>query len=176
MSRTPAHESLFEAWLENHRGILFKVARSFSRNGTEAAELHHELQLQLWNSIPGYSGLSKESTWIYRVCLNTALAWRRSSDRRNGKVEPGIDLGGLAAQGASPAETAGQRELLEQLYRAIHRMEDFDRILVLLMLDGLTYREITEVTGLSENNVGVSLTRARQRLTQIMKGVTDELK
>jgi RNA polymerase sigma-70 factor (ECF subfamily) len=54
-------------------------------------------------------------------------------------------------------------------------MDGFDRSLVLLSLDGLAYREISEITGLSENNVGVSLTRARKRLAGFMKGVTDEL-
>jgi RNA polymerase sigma-70 factor (ECF subfamily) len=176
MSRNPAREALFKAWLQEHRAILYKVTRSFARSATESADLAHELQLQVWNSIPGFSGNSKASTWIYRVCLNTALAWRRTADRRSGKVEAGVDLAGLATSLASPAEDASQRELLERLYAAVHGMDDFDRALVLLMLDGLAYREIAEVTGLSENNVGVSLTRARQRLTLLMKGVTDELK
>lgn len=51
----------------------------------------------------------------------------------------------------------------------------FDRALVLLSLDGLAYREIAEITGLTENHVGVALTRARKRLAELMKGVTDEL-
>jgi RNA polymerase sigma-70 factor (ECF subfamily) len=176
MSRIPAHEALFKAWLETHRGILFKIARSFGRNATEMEELSLELQLALWNSIPGFLGKAKESTWIYRVCLNTALSWRRSADRRNVKYQPGVDLTSIAAQGFSPADDAGQRELLERLYEAIHGMDDFERVLVLLLLDGMAYREIAEVTGLSEGNVGVSLTRARQRLSILMKGVTDELK
>lgn len=50
-----------------------------------------------------------------------------------------------------------------------------DRALVLLSLDGLAYREIAEITGLTENHVGVALTRARQRLAELLKGVTDEL-
>ncbi len=54
-------------------------------------------------------------------------------------------------------------------------MPDFERALVLLSLDELTYREIAEITGLTENHVGVALTRARKRLATLMKGVTDEL-
>jgi RNA polymerase sigma-70 factor (ECF subfamily) len=79
------------------------------------------------------------------------------------------------AEAASPAERAGERELLEKLYAAIHALPEFDRALVLLSLDGLPYREMAEITGLNENQVGVALTRARKRLTQLMKGVTDEL-
>jgi RNA polymerase sigma-70 factor (ECF subfamily) len=81
----------------------------------------------------------------------------------------------LAANGSSPAESAGDRELVDRLYSAIQGMPEFDRALVLLMLDGLAYREMAEITGLTENHVGVALTRARRRLASKLKGITDEL-
>jgi len=54
-------------------------------------------------------------------------------------------------------------------------MPESERALVLLMLDGLAYREMADVTGLTENHVGVALTRARKHLAALLKGVTDEL-
>jgi RNA polymerase sigma-70 factor (ECF subfamily) len=131
--------------------------------------------LQLWISLASYAGQAKPSTWIYRVCLNTALTWRRGAARRERRIEPGADISQVAAQAASPAEQAGEREMLERLYAAIHALPDSDRALVLLSLDGLAYREIAEITGLNENQVGVALTRARKRLARLLKGVTDEL-
>jgi RNA polymerase sigma-70 factor (ECF subfamily) len=131
--------------------------------------------LQLWISLPSYAGQAKPSTWIYRVCLNTALTWRRGTARRERRIEPSADVALVMADAATPAERAGERELLEKLYTAIHALPDFDRALVLLSLDSLAYREIAEITGLNENQVGVALTRARKRLAQLMKGVTDEL-
>lgn len=175
MSLTPAHEAQFKAWLEEHRGIVVKVARSFARNATDITELEQELLLQLWISVPAYAGQAKPSTWVYRVCLNTALTWRRGTTRREQRLEPGADPGQLAAHSPSPADHAGECELLEKLYAAIHALPDFDRALILLSLDGLAYREIAEVTGLTENHVGVALTRARKRLAELMKGITDEL-
>jgi RNA polymerase sigma-70 factor (ECF subfamily) len=175
MSLTPAHESLFKAWLEEHRGIVVKVTCAFAPNAIDAADLEQELLLQLWIAVPSYAGQAKPSTWIYRVCLNTALTWRRGAARREKRMEPGIDLSQLAAPSPSPADSAGQRELLEQLYAAIRTMSDFDRVLILLSLDGLAYREIAEVTGLTENHVGVVLTRARQHVAKLMKGIIDEL-
>ena len=175
MSPSAAHESLFHAWLAEHRGIFVKVSRSFAHSETEAGELQQEMLFQLWVSLPHYAGQAKPSTWIYRVCLNTALTWRRGTQRRDRRFEPGADLSRLTADAATPAEATGQRDLLERLYAAIQAMPDFDRALVLLMLDGLAYREIAEVTGLTENHVGVALTRARKRLAALLKGVTDEL-
>jgi RNA polymerase sigma-70 factor (ECF subfamily) len=109
------------------------------------------------------------------VCLNTALTWRRGVQRRERRLEPDADIAGLAADAATPAEAAGHQDLVEQLYAALQTMAPSDRALVLLMLDGLAYREIAEVTGLTENNVGVALTRARKHLATLLKGVTDEL-
>ena len=175
MKPSADHAPRFQSWLEEHRGIIVKVTRSFVPVPADAADLQQELLLQLWISLSSYAGQAKPSTWIYRVCLNTALTWRRGTARRERRIEPGVDLSVLAATAASPAEHAGERETLEKLYAAIHALPMFDRALMLLALDGLAYREIAEITGLTENRVGVALTRARERLAEQMKGVTDEL-
>ena len=175
MNQNPAREALFKAWLEVHRGILGKIARSFARTRTDAADLRQEMMLQLWISLPAYSAQARASTWIYKVCLNTALMWRRGAGRRERRIEAGADITQLATDSATPADSAAKEDLMEQLYRSIQMMQDIDRVLVLLMLDGLSYREIAEITGISENHAGVALTRARKRLMELMKGVTDEL-
>lgn len=175
MSASIDHASLFQGWLKEHRGIVVKVARSFAQTRSDAADLQQEAMLQLWMSLGSYTGQAKPSTWVYRVCLNTALTWRRSATRRKRRFEPEADVTNVATLAASPAEQAGEQELLDRLYAAIHALPDSDRALVLLSLDGLAYREIADITGLNENQVGVALTRARKRLAQLMKGVADEL-
>ena len=175
MSSTADNAALFETWLEEHRGIVVKVAHSFASVPADADELQQELLLQLWNSLPSFKGQAKPSTWIYRVCLNTALTWRRGTARRERHLDPGADYTRVASDAASPADCAGDRELLDTLYAAIRALPGSDRALVLLSLDGLAYREIAEITGLTENQVGVALTRARKRLAELMKGVTHEL-
>jgi RNA polymerase sigma-70 factor (ECF subfamily) len=174
MSSTPNRESLYKAWLEDHRGIFVKVTRSFAKSESDATELRHELMLQTWMSLPLFAGQAKPSTWIYRVCLNTALTWQRGFERRWRQIEP-VDISQISVSSASPAESADQKDILDRLYAAIRAIPEFDRALVLLMLDGMAYREMAEVTGLSENQVGVALTRARKRLSILLKGVTDEL-
>jgi len=175
MSLSAEPASLFQRWLEEHRGIVIKVTRSFTTTPADAEDLQQELMLQLWLSLPAFRGQAKPSTWIYRVCLNTALTWRRGTMRREKRLEPGVDLTRVPTDAASPAERAGEQELLEKLYGAIYVLPASQRALVLLSLDGLAYREITEITGLNESQVGVALSRARKRLSQLMKGVTDEL-
>ena len=172
---SPERSTLFHAWLGAHRGIVVKIARSFAFAAADIDDLQQDMLLQLWISLDGFAGQAKPTTWIYRVCLNTALTWRRGSARRERALAPGTDLETLAATAATPAESVQDREMLAHLYAAIHAMPPSDRALVLLLLEGLSYREIAEITGLSENHVGVSLTRARKRLTSLLKDVTDEL-
>jgi RNA polymerase sigma-70 factor (ECF subfamily) len=169
------HEERFTVWLAEYRGILLKVARAYAREPADQSDLLQEMALQLWRSLPAFREHAAPSTWIYRVCLNTAMTWRRGVARRQDVFRSEVEIGEVRAAVESPAESAGQRELVEKLYRAIQTLPDFDRALVLLALDGLAYREIAEVTGLTENHVGVALLRARKRLAEQMKGAIEEL-
>ncbi len=175
MSIDEQREARFTAWLTEFRGVLLKIARAYAVGDADRADLFQEMAVQLWRSLPAFRQEAAPATWIYRVCLNTAMTWRRGTTRREKKIQPDADLGRLSAAAATPAESADHHLLLEQLYAAIHALPDFDRALVLLMLDGLAYREIAAVIGLTENHVGVALTRARKRLSELMEGVTDEL-
>jgi RNA polymerase sigma-70 factor (ECF subfamily) len=168
-------EARLKGWLTEHRGILVKISRAYASAPADQAELEQEMALQLWRSLPSFRTEAAPATWIYRVCLNTALTWRRDRTRRTRDLEPGIDLSQLSTGAASPAESIGEREMLARLYAAIQALPDFDRALVLLMLDGLAYRDMAEITGLTENHIGVALTRVRKRLAAQMKGLSHEL-
>jgi RNA polymerase sigma-70 factor, ECF subfamily len=166
----------FCAWLQEHRLVFWKVARSFAADEADRDDLVQEMQLQLWRALPGFRAESKPSTWVYRICLNTALAWRRSSDRRAADRHDSCDETALPAHPApDPGNAAEHRDLLDQLYAAIRALPAAERSLVLLHLDGLSYEEIARITGMTGNHVGVALTRARKHLAALTQGVADEL-
>jgi RNA polymerase sigma-70 factor, ECF subfamily len=171
-----AREAQFQTWLKEHRGIFHRIARAYAATAEDQADLFQEMAGQLWRSLPGFRGQCQAVTWIYRVCLNTALGWRRGSARRQAVVS--VEAGAIdAAQSTEPRPgwTHEQEELLAKLYARIRALPVGERSLVLLSLDGLSYREIGELTGLKENHVGVVLTRARQKLTEELQEVRDEL-
>ena len=64
--------------------------------------------------------------------------------------------------------------MLERLYAAIRRLPKTDAALVLLSLDDLSYRQMAEVLGISESNVGVKLSRAKKALGELMKEQSNE--
>lgn len=175
MTTAPALEARFAAWMAEHGRILEKVARVHARADRERADLQRELMFQVWQSVPRFDGRSQVSTWIYRVCLNTALTWRRNAGRQARRTEDGVEMESLDHPDAGPAARVERGDLLACVYEALHRLPPLDRSLLLLQLDGLSYREAAEVTGLSENHVGVALTRARQRLAAQLKGIRHEL-
>lgn len=171
-----AHDRQFCAWLGEHRGIFVKIARAYASEPEDQRDLLQEMQLQVWRSLGSFRGQAQPSTWIYRVCLNTALAWCRAERRQPSSSADAPELPTeIPSDEGRPGHSHEKAELLLQLYAAIRQLAPAERSLVLLLLDGLSYREISEITGLTENHVGVALTRARGRLAEKLKGIRDEL-
>lgn len=144
--------------MQQHGAIPAKIARLFVADPEDQRDLLQEMQLQLWRSAAQFAGHAKASTWIYRVCLNTASTWRRSEMRRRRLIES------VDARDLVPRELPDPR--LEELYSAIRQLRPADRALVLLYLDDRSYREIAEILGLSETNTGVRLQRVKQQLAE----------
>jgi RNA polymerase sigma-70 factor (ECF subfamily) len=120
--------------------------------------------------LPNFERKASAATWFYRVALHTAMNWHRKDKPRRSRQQPLLEVHVLATEGASSADQALHRETVEQLYNAIHQLPKTDAALVLLYLDQLSYREIAEVLGISENNVGVKLNRAKKTLSALMNG------
>jgi RNA polymerase sigma-70 factor, ECF subfamily len=161
-------ESLFKSWLTEHGGAVLKVARAYTLTAEDCQDLVQEILLQVWQSLPQFQGRASPSTWSYRVALNTALGWRRKERRRRVRQQPILEAEDLPVVGLDGAQQAAQREVVERLYAAIRRLPRTDAALVLLFLDGLSYRQMAEVLGISESNVGVKLNRAKKALGEAM--------
>ncbi len=166
-------KSLFMNWLADHGTAVVKVARAYSLTSDECQDLAQEILLQAWRSLPNFEGKASPATWFYRVALHTAMNWQRKDKPRRSRQQPLLEVQVLAAECSNSAEQAQHRETVEQLYNAIHQLPKTDAALVLLYLDELSYREMSEVLGISESNVGVKLSRAKKALSELMKGSSD---
>ena len=164
------HELRFRQWLDEHTGLLLKVVRSFAEGPADQDDLFQEIVLQVWLSLPNFRDDCKPTTWLYRVALNTALAWKRTEKRRRrGHGHGSLSISDVAAPSIPSAEGERNNRIVEQLYAAIRALQPARRALVVLYLDGFTYREIAEVVGISESNVGVSLNRIKKELAATVK-------
>ena len=156
-------QTQFEALIARHRGIVFKVANVYGRDPEDRRDLAQEIYAQSWRAFPSYDPARSFSTWMYRVALNVAISYRRSAAYRERHVST-VDDATLAAV-PDPATTESD-ERMRELYRVIEQLDDLNRALVLLYLEGRDYREIAEVLGITETNVATKLNRLKARMRQ----------
>ena len=157
----------FLALLEEHRRLLYKVARAYGRTAADREDLVQEMAAQAWKSFGRYDGRWRFSTWLYRVALNVAISFQRREATRALHVAPGGDalLEGL---GQADPETA---EDVALLYKFIDRLDALNRALLLLYLDGQSHAEIGEVLGISPANVSTRVGRLKERLRDDFRDV-----
>jgi RNA polymerase sigma-70 factor (ECF subfamily) len=153
-------DRIFNEWLASHKGILFKVVHAYAFGHADRQDLFQEIDIQVWRSVEAFRGESSVPTWMYRVALNTAIAWTRKEDRHQRGKEPLEGVDSLLTTEAS----AKPDPRLEWLYQQIAQLRDVDRSVALLLLDGFSYREIAGITGLTESNVGVKINRIKSAL------------
>jgi len=159
MSTNPRQDRFLKL-LDEHKKIVYKVAASYCRNPADRPDLEQEIVAQLWRSFGRYDEAYRFSTWMYRIALNVAISFYRAETRRSRDTVPaGDSLLEIAAEGSG--ETDGNLQILREM---IARLDELDRALVILYLDGNRYDTIAEILGISESNVGTKINRIKQRL------------
>jgi RNA polymerase sigma-70 factor (ECF subfamily) len=154
-------ERRFETLIQAHRGIVFKVANAYCRDPEDRQDLAQEIVTQVWRAFPAFDESRKFSTWMYRIALNVAISFQRREAVR-GRHVTSVDPDALANV-ADPFRSESDPRVRD-LYRLIDTLDDLNRALVLLHLEGYDHREIGFVLGISEPNVATKLTRIRQQL------------
>jgi RNA polymerase sigma-70 factor (ECF subfamily) len=152
-------QHIFKQWLNQHKVLIFKIVRAYGCTQMDQDDLFQEITIQVWRSIQTFRQESAVSTWIYRIALNTAITWVRKERKyrsTNGILESMPDI--LSAYNI-PVD-----ERLTWLYTTIHQMDEIDRSITLLLLDGFSYKEMATILGITVSNVGVKITRIRKQL------------
>jgi RNA polymerase sigma-70 factor (ECF subfamily) len=148
--------------IHDNQKIIFKVCRMYRDRREDQEDLFQEIAYQLWKSYPSFKGESKISTWIYRIALNTAIAIYR-------KPKLSIEFYDDFPESIHPSWAQKGSENEERLFWALRKLNDSEKAIISLYLDEFSYREIAEITGLNENNVGVRLNRIKNKLKEILK-------
>ena len=152
-------KQVFGEWLEAHKAILFKVARAYGATHSDREDLFQEIALQVWHSVEAFRGGCAVTTWIYRVAFNTALAWRRKEGKH------GAGRRDLEAASGLLVDPQVRDPRLEWIYARIAELDEVNRSLALLMLDGFGYRDMSQILGLTESTVGVRIHRIKTALS-----------
>ena len=74
--------------IEQHKGIIYKIANSYCPDIEARKDLIQEIAIQIWQSLETYNAQFKVSTWIYRIALNTAISFYRKNTTYTKRVSP----------------------------------------------------------------------------------------
>lgn len=149
-------EQQFSLLVRRHKETIYSVCLMFADNQDDANDLMQEVLIKLWHGFGTYQGRGDERGWVWRVAMNTCIT---QEGKKRHQTEVPVEE--LLTQNT---EASKQMRLLHQ---RIHRLEPFDRAIVLLWLEDLSYDEIGQIVGISAKNVSVRLVRIKEQLKQM---------
>lgn len=153
-------QQFFKEIIEQHKGILLKVARVYCPYENDREDLIQEMMIQIWQSVHRYNDQFKISTWLYRISLNVAISFYRKNTTRANRFTV-LNEQTTEIPTEEKAETEEQLNLLEQF---ICELKELDKALILLYLEDKNHTEIAEILGLSVSNVGTKIGRIKDKL------------
>jgi RNA polymerase sigma factor (sigma-70 family) len=156
--------------IAEYEPALRRLAGAYVEHAADRDDLFQEIAVAIWQALPRFRGASSERTWLYRIAHNVAISSSAKLHRR-GKAESGMPEGFNPTSELRDAEQEVLRaEKSRLLNRSIRDLPLIDRQVILLHLEGLSYAEIEEVSGLSETAIATRLTRIREKLKEAIRG------
>ena len=149
-------EQAFTKLVHEHKRTIYSVCYMFSADEEEVADLFQEVLINLWKGLQNFRGESDVRTWLYRISLNTCISCDRKKRKRK-TIPLSMDINPFT-------DSDEDSRQIQQLNRRISQLGPFDRAIILLWLENMSYEEIGEIVGISTKNVSVRLFRIKEKL------------
>jgi RNA polymerase sigma factor (sigma-70 family) len=150
--------------LKDNKGIIYKVINTYCKESDEKKDLEQEIVIQLWKSFQSYNSDYKISTWIYKIAMNISISYYRSNLNRKSKT---ISINESIFQ---EIESENNSDELEDNRRLLHefmnQLNEFDKQILILYFDDLSYKEIADIVGITETHVGTKINRINKKLQE----------
>lgn len=157
-----SREHQFLERLDRHKGILYKVANVYCGDREDRADLIQEIIIQLWRSFDWFDGRAQFSTWMHRIALNVAISFHRGTTRNRRETLPIEDF--ELDLGAADRQLESEGDDIRRLYQLIGQLDDINKAIILLYLDGHGHDDIAEAIGITTTNVATRVNRIKQKL------------
>ena len=154
---TKVEERQLAQTVAEHKSTIYTVCYMFSQDADEVNDLFQEVLVNLWKGYESFEHRSDIRTWIYRVALNTCISIDRKKKRRSEEVRLTMDINLFEDRDEDTKQ-------VDMLHKRISKLQPFDRAIVLLWLENLSYEEIGQIVGITTKNVSVRLFRIREQL------------
>ncbi|HMI05096.1 MAG TPA: RNA polymerase sigma factor [Pedobacter sp.] len=154
--------------LKDHKKILFKIINVYCRDPEDQRDLEQEILIQIWKALDSFDeSKSKLSTWIYRIALNVSISHYRKDHKRKERTIA-IDESILEVVDTNGSDPALENHI-SFLYDCIRALDNLNKAVIILHLEGKSYQEIGELLGISESNAGTKINRIRKILKEQFK-------
>lgn len=150
----------FTRIVKEHKGTIYTVCYMFSKDSEEVADLYQEILTNIWKGFEKFRGESSIRTWIWRISFNTCVSYQRKQSKKVHTIPLTMDIDLFD-------NTSKDIRQIRMLRNRIRKLGPFDRAIVLLWLEDMSYAEIGEIVGISEKNVSVRLVRIKEQLKRM---------
>lgn len=161
-------ENAFLAGLEQNKRKLLRICSVYAKDEEDKKDLFQEVLVNIWKSMKAFKGNSSLSTWMYRIALNVCLNAQTQLAKKKKRFVNMDSVILSKYDGAPIAEEESQRLIF--LRACIKEMNEADRAIITLHLEELPYKEIAEITGITENYVAVKIKRIKNKLLNCING------
>lgn len=152
-------EKYFEQIYQELKDKIYRLCLGFMGNKNDADDLFQEVLIKVWKGLDGFRQESSVHTWVYRIATNTAL----QSIHKSKSTEKDLLPISLKVE-VDPEDDSEKQIQIRKLYKAISTLKEIDRIIIGLLLEENSYKEIAEITGIEVSNVGVRINRIKKKL------------
>ena len=149
----------FEEAVSRHSALIAKICYYFSDNPEDFKDLRQETLLNLWHGWTQFRGEAARPTWIYRVCFNSCVTFKRKNKRR-----PQIAIDSVLDVAEEDSFTL---EDYNELHTLIAQLSPENKAILLMWLDEKSYEDIAHITGLNRNAVATRLHRIKRYLVKL---------
>jgi len=161
----------FEQAVMPHLDAAYNLARWLMRNEQDAQDVAQEAYLRAFRFFPGFRG-GDARAWLMKIVRNTCYTWLHTNRPLQEAMEFDENLLPPETCALNPEEAVLQNDSNTLVRKAMEKLPpNFREVLILRELEGMSYREIADITGMPAGTVMSSLSRARVRLRQILTGL-----
>ena len=168
--------ALYEVLVRRYNQRLYRVARAFLHDDSEAEDVMQEAYLKAFEALPRFEGRARFSTWLTRILINCALAHLRRPSRRREVALDFAETGARAAAGVddSPRNVPDLPLMQDQIGRLIESALDtlpspYRVVFIMRELERMSVADTSAILGISRENTKVRLHRAKRRLREELR-------